>query len=51
MIYRATVEKHEQVLRLADGLSYGGRKQSFNEVMDAALDALEEKYVRKRSGE
>ena len=46
ILYRCTRERREQLTRLADRLSIEttfGRKVSFTETMDAALDALEEK--------
>jgi hypothetical protein len=46
ILYRCTRERREQITRLAETLSAGntfGRKVSFTETMDAALDALEAK--------
>jgi hypothetical protein len=46
ILYRCTPERREQLTRLADRLSIEttfGRKMSFTETMDAALDALEAK--------
>ncbi|MFY9876163.1 MAG: hypothetical protein WB610_08935 [Rhodomicrobium sp.] len=46
LLYRCTRERREQITRLAEALSAGntfGRKVSFTETMDMALDALEAK--------
>ena len=44
VIFRLTAEKKQQLERLADGIGYDGRKRSFSEVMDLALDTLEAKF-------
>jgi hypothetical protein len=46
ILYRCTRQRREQLERLAETLSVGitiGRKASFTDTIDAALDALEEK--------
>ena len=46
ILYRCTRDRKEQLTRLAERLSIEntfGRKVSFTETMDAALDALEAK--------
>jgi hypothetical protein len=46
ILYRCTRQRREQLTRLAEELSAGntfGRKTTFTETMDAALDALEAK--------
>jgi hypothetical protein len=53
ILYRCTRERREQITRLAETLSAGntfGRKVSFTETMDAALDELEAKLKGEAAG-
>lgn len=43
VLYRCTKDRKRQLEKLADALNTSGRKVSFTETIDAALEALEEK--------
>jgi len=43
ILYRCTRERKERLHEMAEFLSAGGRKITYTETLDAAMDALEEK--------